>query len=254
MSGDVAWDLQLPTDDGPLNVRALATAPSVSGLRSAELPGARFVPAGAGDGVGDAQRWRLELTNPFRAPVWIGRTMLSGRDARRFRISANHCAQSTLRPHGGCRLVVVFTPTRPGPAAGQLTLQGTGSPLIVPLRPMAFALPAVRRLTISERDGCAAAPGAWVSATVSQSAAVHWTLRRLAGAGRAGCPRPGALAGRTVASGTVRTGHRARTHLAHWPMPAGLFVAAPSDYVLTAFAVNEHGAGPARVIVVRLGA
>jgi hypothetical protein len=138
LSGDVTGDLQLPTDDGPLNVAVHASAPSLSGLRSAELPGVRFVPAGAGDGVGYPQRGRLELTNPFGAPVWIGRTMLSGRDARRFRISANHCAHSTLRPHGGCRLAIVFTPTRPGPASGRLTLEGTGSPLIVPLRSVAF--------------------------------------------------------------------------------------------------------------------
>src|SRR5207302_7617345 len=140
--------------------------------------------------------------------------------------------------HGGCRLTIMFTPTRPGTAHGQLTLEGTGSPLIAQLRPVAFALPAVTRLAATARHGCATAPGAPVSATVSQTATVHWTLRRVAAPGRTVCPRAGAPAGRVVASGAVRTGRHARAHTAHWSLPARLAAAGPGGYVLTVFAVN----------------
>ncbi len=95
--------------------------------------------------------------NPFRATVSIGRAMLSGADARRFGITSDRCAHATLRPHGGCRLTVMFMPTRPGTARGQLTLHGTGSPLTAQLRPVAFALPAVTRLAASRRLVVAAA-------------------------------------------------------------------------------------------------
>ena len=130
--------------------------------------------------MGYPQRWRLILTNPFRAEVSIGRAMLSGADARRFHISSDLCAHATLRPHGGCRLTVMFTPTRPGIARGELTLSGTGSPLTAQLRPVAFALPAVMRLTTSAGHGCAARAGTPMLATVSQAATVHWTLARTA--------------------------------------------------------------------------
>ena len=251
VGGDAAGTLQLPTDDGILQVPLIATAPSVSGLRSAELRRPEFVPTGAGDGVGYPQRWRLELTNPFRAQVSIGRTLLSGTDARRFRVTDNHCAHATLRPHGGCRLTVMFTPTRPGTAHGALTLQGTGTPLTAQMRPVGFALPAVTRLSASgERRGCATTPGAPVSVTVSQGATVHWTLARAAGGGKPGsCPRTGARTGRVVAAGTVRTRRHSRTHTARWRLPAGW---APGGYVLTAYAVNDHGAGPSRAMAVRL--
>jgi hypothetical protein len=61
--------------------------------------------AGVGDGVGYPQQWRLMLVNPFRARVSIGRAILSGADARRFRITSDRCAHVTLRPQrrtGAC--------------------------------------------------------------------------------------------------------------------------------------------------------
>ncbi|MFZ1994116.1 MAG: choice-of-anchor D domain-containing protein, partial [Solirubrobacteraceae bacterium] len=152
-AGDAAGSLQLSSDDGVLDVPLIATAPSLSGLLSPELPYPQFVPTGADDGVGYPQRWRLTLTNPFRAGVRIARAALSGIDARRFVVTANRCTHATLRPHGSCRLEVIFTPTRPGTARGRLTLVGTGTPLVAQLRPVAFALPAVARLTAPARHG-----------------------------------------------------------------------------------------------------
>jgi len=172
--GDAAGALQLSTDAGPLSIPLSASAPSLSGLG---LSPPRFVATGAGDGVGYPQRWRVALTNPFSAPVAISRAALSGADARRFRITSNHCAHATLRPRGGCRLTVMFAPARVGTARAQLTLEGTGSPLLAQLRPVAFALPAVTRLIARRHRGCATAPGAPVTATVSQAARVRWTLR-----------------------------------------------------------------------------
>jgi hypothetical protein len=172
--GDAAGHLALSSDDGVLDVPLIATAPSLSGLLSPELPYPEFVPTGAADGVGYPQRWRLMLINPFRADVSIARTMLSGADARRFEITSNRCAHSTLRAHGGCRLTVMFVPTHPGTTRAQLTLQGTGAPLTAQLRPVAFALPAVMRLTAAAGHGCAAAAGAraLVQSVITQPATV----------------------------------------------------------------------------------
>jgi hypothetical protein len=152
----------------------------------------------------------------------------------------------------------MFTPTRPGTARAQLTLQGTGSPLTAQLRPVAFALPAVTRLTAARRRGCVATPGALVSATVSQAATVHWTLTRAAAAGHGVCPRPGAPAGRVVASGAVRTGgHGTGGHgtarTARWSLPRAFGGLTPGAYMLTVSAVNGHGAGPLRAMALRLG-
>jgi hypothetical protein len=253
VGGDAAADLALSTDDGALDVPLIATAPSLSGLLSPELPYPQFVPTGAGDGIGYPQRWRLVLTNPFRARVSIGRAMLSGTDARRFRITSDRCAHATLRPHGGCRLEVMFTPTRPGTARGRLTLRGTGSPLTADLRPMAFALPAVTRLIAAGRHGCTAPPGSPVSATVTQAATVHWTLTRAAVTGPGACPRAGAPAGHVVASGAVRAGRHRTAETARWSLPAGSAPLTPGSYVLTVSAANDHGTGPARAMALRLG-
>jgi hypothetical protein len=248
--GDAAGALQLATDDGSLVVGLIATAPSLSGLLSPELPYPQFLATGAGDGVGYPQRWRLMLTNPFRAEVSIGQAMLSGADAGRFRITSDRCAHTTLRPHGGCRLTVMFTPTRPGTARGQLTLLGTGSPLTAQLRPVAFALPAVTRLTTEAgHGGCTVAvpAGAVVQAVITQPATIRWTLARARGSGPAVCRRP-PVPGATTATGSLRTsrrralgGYAARWHLSTGPLP---FPA--GDYVLTVSAGDAHGEGPAR--------
>jgi hypothetical protein len=251
--GEAAGELQLSSDDGILDVPLSAVAPSLSGLHSRQLAHPQFVPTGAGDGVGYRQRWELTLTNPLRAGVSIARATLSGADAQRFRIASDHCAPGTLRAHGGCQLQVMFTPTRPGTARAQLTLQGTGSPLTAQLRPVAFALPVVTRLTAAGRHRCAATPGALVSATVSQAATVHWTLTRAAGAGHGACPRAGPPTGRVIASGAVRTGGHGTARTARWSLPRASAGLTPGAYMLTVSAVNGHGAGPLRAMALRLG-
>jgi hypothetical protein len=256
VGGDAAGTLQLSTDDGILGVPIIATAPSLSDLLSPELPYPQFVATATGDGVGYPQRWRLLLTNPFRAPVSIARAMLSGADARRFRITSDRCAHATLGPHGGCRLTVMFAPTRPGTARGQLTLQGTGSPLTAQLRPVAFALPAVTRLAAkAAHHGCTVTipAGGVVQAVITQPATVRWTLARARGSDPGLCHRP-AAPGATMASGSLRTGRRsarggypARWHLSRGasPLPAGA-------YVLTVSAGDAHGEGPAQSLRVVL--
>jgi hypothetical protein len=259
--GEAGGHLALSTDDGILDVPLIATAPSLSGLVSPELPYPEFLPTGAGDGVGYPQRWRLMLVNPFRATVSIARATLSGADARRFHITSNRCAHATLRPHGGCRLEVMFMPTRPGTARGRLTLQGTGAPLTAQLRPVAFALPAVTRLTAATDNGCAAAGGgpALVHAVITQPATVRWTLVRAPGAGPMSCRRPpsaGApLAGAPIVAGSLRTGRRLARggYPAGWRLTSGPSSLPAGAYVLTVAAADEHGEGPARslALVVR---
>jgi hypothetical protein len=148
---------------------------------------------------------------------------------------------------------VMFLPTHPGAARGLLTLQGTGSPLTARLRPVAFALPAVTRLTTSPRHGCAVTLGSRMSATVSQAATVHWTLRRAAAGSHAACPRRGASAARVVASGAARAGRHSGPHVARWSLPARAIATGPARYVLTVFAVNDHGTGRARAMALRVG-
>lgn len=252
VSGNPAGALELSTDDGPLDVPLVATAPSLSGLLSADLPHPRFAPTGAGNGVGYPQRWRLRLANPFRAAVSIARVSLAGADARRFRVTSDGCAHATLRPHGGCRLVVVVTPARPGTARAQLELSGTGLPLTAQLRPVAFALATVTALSAGTRHGCIARPGAPVSARVSQPATVRWRLARSPVTRRGACPRSGAPAGGVVASGTVRTRRHRTGEAARWSLPALGRRLTPGAYVLTVTASNGHGAGPPRAMALSL--
>ncbi len=257
--GEAAGALQLATDDGILTVHLIADSPSLSGLLSPELPYPQFLATGAGDGVGYPQRWRLVLTNPFPAGVSIGPAILSGADAERFRITSDRCAHATLRPHGGCRLTVMFTPTRPGTAQGQLTLSGTGSPLTAQLRPVAFALPAVTRLATEDgHGGCTVAVhavhavhavpnGAVVQAVITQPATVRWTLARARGSSPGLCRRP-PVPGATTATGSLRTSRRRALggYQARWHLSTGTLPLAAGDYVLTVSAGDEHGEGPAR--------
>ena len=252
VSGNPAGALELSTDDGTLDVPLLATAPSLSGLLSADLPHPRFAPAGAGNGVGYPQRSRLLLANPFRAAVSIARVSLAGADARRFRVTADGCAHATLRPYGGCGLTVIFTPTRPGAARALLRLSGTGLPLTAQLGPVAFALPTVTSLATPRRHGCVALPGAPVSARISQPATVRWTLARSPATRPGACPRTSAPAGPVLASGTVRTRRRPHGDAAQWSLP-GVAHLTPGGYMLTVSASNRHGAGPPRAMALRLG-
>jgi hypothetical protein len=251
--GNAAAHLELSTDDGPLDVPVIATAPSVSALASPELPYPQFSPTAAGDGVGYQQRLRLMLANPLSARVAIGHVALSGTGARRFRVTADRCAHTTLRAHGGCRLTVLFTPTRAGATRAQLTVSGTGLPLTAQIDPAAFALATVTRVALAGGHRCAVVPGAAVSITVSQTAAVDWTLSRAQEAGREACPCTAPPAGPVAASGTAQTGrHGRRGYAASWSLPDGSPRLAPGPYVLTVSAVNRHGTGPSRSLAVRL--
>ena len=257
VGGDAVGSLQLASDQGTLDVPVAAAALSVSALRSPQLPRPPFVPTKAGNGVGYPQRAVVTLTNPLSAGVPIARASLSGPDARRFRIRSDGCAHATLRPLRSCRLIVLFTPTRPGVAQAELTLRGAGIPLTAALRPMAFPLPTVLRLIPVATGGCAIPTGDPIAAVTSQRATVRWTLTPAPARGRRGCGRTAALGGAPVAAGSAVTGSRpgrvdgtpgywARWRLANSSAPR------PGRYVLTVSATNGHGAGPERSVMVTI--
>ena len=249
--GNAEGTLELSSDDGTLEVPLAASAPSVSGLLSPDLRHPRFVPVAGADGVGYRQRWRLALTSPFGAAVSIAHATLSGVDARRFRITSDGCAHATLRPYGGCRLTVTFTPSRPGTGRAQLNLTGTGLALTARLGPVGFALPAVRSLSIGHGSRCSVVPGAPVSAAISQASTVHWTLDRSTATRPGACPRIAASGGPAVASGSLRTTPRHPGYAARWLLAAGV-QPAPGAYVLHVSASNAHGTGAARSLALRL--
>jgi hypothetical protein len=250
--GNAEGTLELASDDGTVGVALVASAPSLSGLLSAGLRTPRFTPVGTGDGVGYRQQWHLSLISPFGAALSINRAALSGTDARRFRISADGCAHATLRPYGGCRLTVTFTPDRPGTARAQLSLSGAGLPLTAQLRAVAFALPAVRSLAVARGRGCSARPGAQVSALISQAATVRWTLVRAPSGRPRACAPVAVHPGRVVASGSVRTRPERRGDAARFSLPAGTAQLAAGGYTLTVSASNVHGIGAARAVSLRL--
>jgi len=252
-AGDAEGTLELSSDDGTVAVALVASAPSLSGLLSASLRHPRFTSVRAGDGVGYPQRWRLALISPFGAAASIDQVTLSGGDAGRFRITADGCDGATLRPYGGCRLAVTFTPARPGTARAMLTVSGTGAPLVAHLRATAFALPAVRSLVVAGRHGCVVRLGSMVSAVVSQAATVRWRLARAPSARPAGCPHAPAHTGHTVATGSARTHPIRRGDAARWSLPAATGRLAPGGYVLTVSATNAHGTGAARALGLRVG-
>jgi hypothetical protein len=249
--GNAEGTLELSSDDGTVEVPLAASAPSVSGLLSPDLRHPRFVPVAGADGVGYRQRWRLALTSPFGAAVSIAHATLSGADARRFRITSDGCAHATLRPYGGCRLSVTFTPSRPGTGRAQLNLSGTGLALTARLQPVAFALPAVRSLSVVNGSGCSTSPGAPVSATISQAATVHWTLHRSPATRPGACPRIAATGAPAVASGWLRTKPRHPGYAARWSLPGGAHLA-PGPYVLDVSVNNAHGTGAVRSLALRL--
>jgi len=254
--GDAGGQLHLGSDDGPLAVPLSATAPSVSSLRSSQLPRPAFVPTRGGDGIGYPQRAILTLVNPLGAGVSIGRAAVVGPDARRFHLQADRCARTTLAPRRSCRIAVVFVPTRPGLARAQLSLRGTGAPLLADLAPVAHRLPGVTRAGTVARAGCALAPGALVGATTDQPATVHWSLRRAPVSLRGGCGRVAIPAGVARAGGTaITTRHEqildgTRGYWARWAVRA----LPPGRYVLTVAAVNRHGAGTARSVALSIRA
>jgi hypothetical protein len=133
--GDAIAHLQLPSDDGTLGVAIRAVAPSVSSLTSLQLIRPMFVPTGALDRVGRRiKRLALGLINPLSASVQVAMPAVTGRNSRDFSIQSDRCAHARLAPGASCRLVVLFTPARPGTARAVLVLPGDGRPLFITLR------------------------------------------------------------------------------------------------------------------------
>jgi hypothetical protein len=128
--GDVAAQVQLPSDDGPLGVAVQAVAPSVSSLTAREL----IRPTGAVDRFGRIRQLVLKLTNPLSALVHLARTAVRGRNPREFSIRSNKCAYAQLAPGASCRLSMLFTPLRRGTGLAVLVLRGDGLPLVIGLR------------------------------------------------------------------------------------------------------------------------
>jgi hypothetical protein len=253
-AGDVAGQLVLGSDHGPVTVALAATAPSVSALRSPGLAHPAFAPTRHADGVGYPQHWNLTLTNPLNAPVSIARALVSGPDARRFRVQPDRCAHTALAPRRTCRLSVLFTPTRAGIARAQLALQGIGTPLLVALRPVAQPLPTVLRIATAPHGGCTVPADALITAATDQPGTVRWRMTG-APAGRT-CARRPVASGAAMAAGTSRTGRRvqrlegARGYTARWHLGA----LRAGRYVLTVTTANRHGTGPARSVAVTVGA
>ncbi len=132
--------LQIPSDNGPVNVTVAAVAPSVSSLVFPELPDPRFALARWANGVGYPQRLVLALTNLLSAPVQIAGTTLSGPAANQFTVSRDRCRHADLHPGAKCVMVVTFLPDRIGLARALLRVRGDGEPLDVPLRATAARL------------------------------------------------------------------------------------------------------------------
>lgn len=133
--GVVTAHVELPSDNGTLDVPVRAVTPSVSSLTSPRLIRPVFKPFGAANRIGRVQRLALTLTNPLSAPVYIAKSTLTGRDSREFSLRSNQCAHATLAPGASCRMFVRFTPARRWTARALLVLRGDGTPLRIALRP-----------------------------------------------------------------------------------------------------------------------
>ncbi len=257
--------LDIPSDSGSLRVPVTAVAPSASSLTWPRVPAPRFVPTHGADGVGHTQRLVLTLINPLSAPVSIARSTVSGADDRRFRVQSDKCAGTALASGARCRLTVLFTPVRPGPAHAVLTLRGAGTPLSFVLRATAFALPAITRLSGIGAGACPAISSrAQVVVEVDQPAVVRWKLVRRSGPPPGGCApvlgAPGVRRKLSSADGEADTGPRptavagvrgyaARLRL---PVAGGHDALAPGAYVLVLSPISRHGAGASRSILVAL--
>lgn len=132
--GTASAQIEVPSDNGSLNVLVQAVAPSVSALASRQLAHPGFTRTGARDRVGHIKRLVLHLKNPLSAPVRIANSTLRGPNRREFALRANRCAHTQLAPGGSCSLSVIFTPRRPGMAQAALVLRGDGTPLLIRLR------------------------------------------------------------------------------------------------------------------------
>jgi hypothetical protein len=256
--GAIRAALVMASDNGPMAVPLTAVAPSVSSLISPQLVDPVFTPTGAADGVGHTQQLALYLTNPLSTPVHVANARLSGPEARRFAISSDHCVNVVLAAAGGCRVSVLFTPTRAGIAHVLLGLRGDGAPLSVALSATAFALPDVALVRSANHRPCfARSSRSGVVVLADQPTTVSWSMLRVhrgvdgdcrARTGGAGPPR---AAGRSSASGHTSTGDHSSFHdgdVAYvariaLPVDAGRRGLGPGAYRLTITATNPHGTG-----------
>jgi hypothetical protein len=133
-SGDATAQLQVPSDNGTLDVAVQAAAPSVSSLTSPQLTRPTFMLTRAADRVGRIERLGLSLTNPLSAPVHVTNPVLTGRNSHEFSVWSNTCAYAALTSGASCRMTVLFTPARHGTAQAVLVLHGDGTPLLIALR------------------------------------------------------------------------------------------------------------------------
>lgn len=132
--GVVTARVEVPSDNGTLDVAVQAVTPSVSSLTSPHLIRPVFKPTGAVDRFGRIQLAVLKLTNPLTAPVHVAKSTLTGRDSREFSLQSNQCAHTELAPGASCRMFVRFTPARRGTARAGLVLRGDGRPLRIVTR------------------------------------------------------------------------------------------------------------------------
>jgi hypothetical protein len=132
--GVVTARVQLPSDNGTLDVPVRAVTPSVSSLTSPQLTRPAFKPTGAANRFGPVQRLAVTLTNPLSAPVQVAKSTLTGRNSREFSLWSNQCTDAALAPGASCRVLVRFTPASRGTARAVLVLLGDGTPLRLVLR------------------------------------------------------------------------------------------------------------------------
>ncbi len=132
-AGLAAAALTVPSDSGALNVIVSGVLPSVSSLIPQLVFSAGRSATGTAASLRRRRRLVFDVANPLPAPVHIARTALKGADSRRFRLTANGCARTTLRAGRGCRVTVLMLRSGRGSARAELTLQGDGQPLTIPL-------------------------------------------------------------------------------------------------------------------------
>jgi hypothetical protein len=247
--GVIGATLTLPTDAGSLSVPVTAVSPSVSNLLvPASLP---FSPRHGADGVGYPQTLSLALTNPLSAAVAIDRVAVSGPDAGRFTVTSDRCAAAELGAAelgaaARCELSLRFDPRRAGVTRGVLEVFGTGLPLSIGLRAVAFSLPRITRVkALGAGRGAVLSPRHPVLVDADQPATVHWSLA-LAGSARRRAVAAGQVpTSRRPVLAAGRRGYAVRILPRTASLPAGV-------YALTTSAVDRHGAGPARVTALRL--
>jgi hypothetical protein len=268
-AGGITGQVELPSDNGPLDVPVTAVAASVSALQSAQLPVPVFTASPTGDGVGSPQSLLLAVTNPLAAGISVGRAELTGPEGGRFHLVANRCRDALLAPAQTCAIALVITPTRVGTAHATLTLSGEGRPLIVPLAATARAAPAIRLLMADPaRRRCSAPAATALVVLTSEPASLVWHAVRRApaapcrtSAGPSRAPRPGvgaapgnsrsSVTGAAVTGSVMRVRSGRRGYLAALRLGRGL---SPGSYQVTVTPRDRHGSGRARTVSVTVGA